>query len=215
MGDAEHLEWNCLDVLKTQSAQKRHDIHQAMTHDAAVLCLNVKGDINVGNMIRTACLMGCRAFYLAGRKKYDRRYSVGANHYIDVQYLPDVYDVVIDTHHDLECQCGECKVVNCEALVGFLKDYGGTPCFVEQGGTSVVDPVWKRVAERPVFIYGNEQRGIPDHVIRYVKKEIPAMMVLSIPQFGILRSHNVATSCSIVLWEFVRAHQSQNLMSDV
>lgn len=200
----EIVDYNCLDFYKPFSAEKRHDVHQAMTYDYAVLCLNVKGDVNVGNMIRTACLMGCRRFYLAGRRKYDRRYSVGANHYIDVEYLPNIYDVVIDTHHEMDCACGLCKVVNCDKLVAFLKEYGGTPCFVEQGGGNVLDPVWKRTVERPIFIYGNEQHGIPRGVMQYVRERVPGTEVLSIPQIGIVRSHNVATSCSLVLWEYVR-----------
>jgi tRNA G18 (ribose-2'-O)-methylase SpoU len=29
-------------------------------------------------------------------------------------------------------------------------------------------------------------------------------VVVSVPQLGIMRSHNVATACSIVLWEYNR-----------
>lgn len=172
-----------------------------------VLCLNVTGDVNVGNMIRTACLYGCRTFFLAGRKRWDRRGSVGANHYIDVVYLPCIFDVIIDTHHELCCSCGKCKKVNNEALLEFLKRYNMTPCFVEQGGINIVDKVWKKTVRRPVFIYGNENSGIPRETINYIKQYIPETVVLSIPQIGIMRSHNVTTACTIALWEYIRVQQ--------
>jgi tRNA(Leu) C34 or U34 (ribose-2'-O)-methylase TrmL len=55
-----------------------------------------------------------------------------------------------------------------------------------------------------MFIYGNESHGIPYHVIQKIKTAIPDTMIVSVPQLGIMRSHNVATTCTIVLWEYAR-----------
>jgi tRNA G18 (ribose-2'-O)-methylase SpoU len=198
--------WNCLDWFKDESADERGNIHKLITSSGpAVLCLNVMGDANLGSMIRTACMFGVSAFYIAGRKRWDRRWSVGAHHYMDVKFAPDIYDVTVNTHHSIECECGKCKVIQVERLIEFLKFGGFTPCFVEQGGVDARDPVWKRTVERPIFIYGNENAGIPMAVIRAVRAAIPATIVLTIPQMGIMRSHNVASACSLVLWEYVRS----------
>lgn len=198
------MEYNCLDWLKPASSSDRRAANQQMSNDIAILCLNVQGDANLGNMMRTACLFGAHTFYLAGRKKWDKRYSVGAHHYMDVVYLPDVFHVRIDTHHPLECTCGVCKTVDNTMLIDFLKNKNYTPCFIEQGGTQICDPVWKHTIANPIFIYGNETNGIPQETLRQVRRAIPTTQILSIPQHGVMRSHNVATTCTIALWEYFR-----------
>ena len=198
------MDSNCIDWFKGTDDAKRKTINNAMTLDFSVLCLNVRGDGNLGNMIRTACLYGCKNFYLAGRKKWDKRYSVGAHHYMDVEFVDGVYDVTIDTHHELECECGSCKKVDNEVLLRFIIQNNFTPCFVEQGGTCILEPTWKKTIENPLFIYGNETSGVPIETIRYIRNRLPSTQLLSIPQMGIMRSHNVATTMTIVLWEYAR-----------
>jgi hypothetical protein len=92
----------------------------------AILCLNLKSDTNLGNMVRTACLMGCKRFFTAGRRGWDHRASVGANHYMEIAHIEGLYDIVINTHHPIECNCGECKKINVAALVAISRkrDYG-------------------------------------------------------------------------------------------
>ena len=204
LGEMDIVDYNCLDWLKALPAQKRHDIHQASTWDYSILCLNVTSDVNLGNMIRTACLLGCRTFYTAGRKRWDRRGSVGANHYIDVVHIPNMYDILIDTHHPLECSCGTCKRICNDVLLQFIEDGRFTPCFIEQGGTSILDPSWKHAIQRPLFIYGNETHGIPWGTIEFIKNKVRDTRVLSIPQVGVMRSHNVTTACTLTLWEYAR-----------
>jgi tRNA(Leu) C34 or U34 (ribose-2'-O)-methylase TrmL len=63
---------------------------------------------------------------------------------------------------------------------------------------------------RPIFIYGNEHFGIPLETIRYIKKHIPDSRTLSIQQVGIMRSHNVTTACTLVIWEYVRQKLMDN-----
>ena len=172
----------------------------------SVLCLNVTGDANLGNMIRTSCLMGCKNFYIAGRKIWDKRYSVGAHHYMNVHHLPEIYHTTIDTHHNLDCKCGECKTIAVNNLIAFIKEIGMRPVFIEQGGTNALEKTWKMGSTPPIFIYGNESNGIPMSVIREVKDAISDTTVVSVPQLGIMRSHNVATTCTITLWEFARGH---------
>ena len=56
----------------------------------SVGCINVTGDLNIGMMIRSACLFGAENFYIFGRNKFDKRSTVGAENYINiVQYVFD------------------------------------------------------------------------------------------------------------------------------
>lgn len=198
--------WNCAAWLQGSSdASRRKRINMGMAPGRfSMLCLNLTCDSNVGNMIRTACLMGCKNFYTAGRRKWDKRSAVGAHHYIDVVHLDDIYTCLIDTRHPIDCDCGICKIINVDALCSFIKSIGTTPVFVEQGGVSVLDRSWTLGHDHVLFIYGNESHGIPLNVMKTVKEHIPETLVVSVPQLGVLRSHNVATTCSIVLWEYNR-----------
>ena len=195
---------NCDDLFKELSAFDRRCVNRKLRATFAVLCLNVRGDGNVGTMIRTACLTGCETFYLAGRKQVDKRYSCGANHYMDVAFVKDIAEVTINAKHELKCECGSCKQIDAGALIRFVLAHGYTPCFVEQGGMDVRSRVWKRTVERPLFIFGNETFGVPKATIREVTIAVPSTLVLSLHQWGIFRSHNVAMACGLVLWEFMR-----------
>lgn len=200
--------YNCLSWLQHLPAEQRKQINMnTIAPHFSILCLNITGDANLGNMIRTACLMGCKTFYIAGRKAWDKRYSVGAHHYINVCYLPDVYNTTINTHHSIDCSCGECKKVNIDNLVSFLQEKQLRPVFIEQGGMSILDKTWRvnHHDTQPIFIYGNESNGIPSVVIKQVKAALPDTSIVSVPQLGIMRSHNVATTCTLVLWEYARS----------
>ena len=199
--------YNCLSWLQHVPAEQRKQINMNVSAPPfSILCLNVTGDANLGNMMRTACLMGCKDFYIAGRKSWDKRYSVGAHHYMNVHHVPDVYTTIINTHHTIECSCGECKKIDTTQLISFLQTHpqNHTPVFIEQGGNSILDHTWRIGNAFPIFIYGNESHGIPYHVIQKVKAAIPDTAIVSVPQLGIMRSHNVATTCTIVLWEYTR-----------
>ena len=43
----------------------------------SVGCINITGDLNIGMMIRSACLLGAENFYIFGRNKFDKRSTVG------------------------------------------------------------------------------------------------------------------------------------------
>jgi tRNA G18 (ribose-2'-O)-methylase SpoU len=47
------------------------------------------------------------------------------------------------------------------------------------------------------FIVGAEQEGVPN----YIKKDIP---IITISQYGVMRSFNVAMASSIVMYEYTR-----------
>jgi tRNA G18 (ribose-2'-O)-methylase SpoU len=199
----EQRKWNCVSWLQSAPFEVRREINMNQRAPAtfSILCLNVTADSNIGNMIRTASLLGCKNFYTAGRRHWDRRSSVGAHNYMNMEHLPDVYSCEISTHHVLDCDCGSCKVVNIPALRAFIESHGYTPIFIEQGGMNVLDKTWHSGVDNVLFIYGNEHHGIPRHVMREIGGTI-----VSIPQLGIMRSHNVGTTCAIVLWEFTRQH---------
>ncbi len=160
----------------------------------AVCALSVTGDLNIGSMIRTASLYGAEKFYIFGRRKYDRRGVVGANNYIDIE--------IID---------GLVKEANGE--IGFdsslfrstMATSPYTPVFVEQGGEVLGKFNWNSLLKdipKPCLIFGNENRGIPDNILNHGlggAALLSRSFVVSIPQCGVIRSHNVSVASGIVM----------------
>jgi len=149
----------------------------------AVALANITGDLNAGVIIRSACVMGAQKVFVFGRKKYDRRSTVGAHHYIDV--LP----------HDITTETG---TLDWDAALQTIRVNGYTPVLIEQGGAPL--HTLHLATHHPLcLVFGAEDSGIPSEICR----QEPCY---SIPQQGILRSLNVSTAAGIAMW-----HISQQL----
>jgi tRNA G18 (ribose-2'-O)-methylase SpoU len=164
-----------------------------------ILLFNIRTSGNVGMIVRTACLMGCKGVIICGRKHFDKRFTVGAENYIPVTYLEKPLTVTI------YCKKGTNPVIYHETVYYNVNEFvkcceGRTPVFLEQNGTNIQEIPWKLV-ENPLVILGNESIGIPEDFIRSVKLKIPETLTVSIPQLSVMRSLNVAVAASIVLWE--------------
>jgi tRNA G18 (ribose-2'-O)-methylase SpoU len=55
----------------------------------AVMMENLQGDFNLGSVIRSANAFNANEVYYLGRKRYDKRGTVGTYHYTDVKHLKD------------------------------------------------------------------------------------------------------------------------------
>ena len=54
--------------------------------------------------------------------------------------------------------------------------------------------------KKSLLLLGNEATGVPN---KYLKQ---ADLCIEIPQYGVVRSLNVHTSASIIMWEYVKQH---------
>ena len=169
----------------SKEANRRHAGRSALGY--AVLVYNLKGDKNTGMIIRTSVIMGASKVFIIGMRKYDERTVVGAKHYIDVERIAGI--------------------PNPSEL---LSDY--SPICVEQGGVSLDNVQWRpyisglSLAQEkpPCFIVGSEDCGLPEEFVAQCAK-MPGFMRVSIFQHGVLRSMNVATAHSIILYEYTKA----------
>lgn len=174
----------------------------------SVLLFNVTCLPNVGLIHRMAFLWGCTSFFIAGRRKWNRRTSIGLHNYMPVEYKEGLLDVVITKHCDEDCTCGKCKTYDVEKLMTLVEENKYYPVFIELGGTSVENVNWKYIQSNRcggdrhlLFIMGNEKDGIPQHVLRAFKDNCT---VVTVPQFGVGKCHNVAMAANIVLWEYFK-----------
>ena len=180
--------FNVRDEYKNNTVQENIAICNNERLKFSVGCINITGELNIGMMIRSACLMGAENFYIFGRKKFDKRSTVGAEKYINiVQY---VFDDPL--HADTEIN---------ERLEYLLKWNSVVLC--EQGGAAIgghrVRNWYKEELQNPVFIFGSESHGLPD-----VVSNNKHFYTVSIPQRGVLRSFNVSAAMNIIVWDYLK-----------
>jgi tRNA G18 (ribose-2'-O)-methylase SpoU len=154
----------------------------------AVMTLNVLGDMNVSTVIRSAHLMGAERVAVFGRRKIDNRGLVGTGNYQQV-------DRVWGVDEDLQLQQ--------TPFLDYCNTHAYTPVFVEQGGSNVYDVDWKlmhftcsNLHKKIMLVLGTEREGVPDHIIQAGKTL--GGSVVSIPQRGVIRSHNLSMAFAIV-----------------
>lgn len=182
--------FNVHDHLKHLSVAELREINEADRLPFAVCAFNVAGDLNIGVMLRTACLMGAERFLVLGKRSFDKRSCVGSHNYIPVDRIgsPDLRS------GDFTITPSQFKEV--------MEQFNYTPIFIETGGGTIENiDVSVYNTTKPCLILGSESYGIPDDIIGDAAR-------YSIPQLGVIRSLNVSSAGAIAMWEFNRKFRS-------
>jgi len=184
--------WNVADELKGATLEEIQAVQQKYTLPYAVCALNLTGDLNVGMMARTACLYGAREFIICGRRKYDKRSTVGAQNYMPITRVDGFTDGTNDFDAD-----------KFDAIMTEKEYY---PIAIEQGGHPIelmnmgdwTDLIGCEANDPPYpcLVFGNENMGIPDVILN------ECATTLSLLQRGVLRSLNVSAAAAIAIYVF-------------
>lgn len=174
--------FNVIDAYKHLPLEELKEIADSHRLPFAVAMANITGDLNTGVIIRTACVFGAEKVFIFGRRKYDRRSTVGAHHYIDVI-----------SHTTIQ---GPTDEFDWSSMLHTIRVNGYTPVLIEQGGVSL-DRMDVSLHSPICLVFGAEDTGIPASVC-------DAEICYSIPQAGILRSLNVSTAAGIAMWHVAR-----------
>lgn len=186
------------DISNSTSTLNVHDhLKGKSVEDLRVLCdqdrlpfgvciLNVTGELNVGTIVRNALLTGARKVAIIGRRKYDKRGTVGSENYIDVERIDGFEDDGLTIDKDV--------------FWSWIDDNDFAPVFCEQGGTLLPLVDWPKSIDQmaprsPCLVFGNENRGVQDDILNDERGTI-----VSIPQRGVIRSYNVASASGIVMY---------------
>jgi tRNA G18 (ribose-2'-O)-methylase SpoU len=131
----------------------------------------VQYDINIGSLIRNSNAFACSHFVMVGKKKWDRRSSIGMQNYENL----------------VHCE-------NWDALLKFLRAQNYTLVGVDWV-ENVSLPISKieKYPDNTFFLMGSERFGLPQHILEECD------MVVHINQFGCVRSLNVAVASGIIL----------------
>lgn len=161
---------NFSDVLSIKS-----DLDARRTPMVSV-CMNLTNDFNKATVVRNSNGFLGSAVIMAGRKKYDKRGTVGTHHYEHVEHAEDVAPVIARYRED-----------------------GYTIFAVDNNDDYTPVSLWETTfPEKSVFIYGEEMLGLSDDVIALCDH------MVYIPMFGSVRSLNVGTASGIVMNEYSR-----------
>ena len=189
-----YSERNVHDAVKHLSVDELRSVTAEQTYPFQVMLMNVLGDINIGTVIRSAHLMGAERCVVFGRRRIDNRGLVGAANYTPV-------DKVWAVDEDLEIQAS--------VFVSYCRDHALLPVFVEQGGENCYRVDWQQIkaqceqqSRKILLVVGTEKDGIPADVISAGIDM--GGRVVSIPQRGVIRSHNLSMAFAVVAGQMVR-----------
>lgn len=171
--------YNICDEYKKMKLEEVKELQENNSLPFAVAAVNINGDLNLGSMIRTSVIFGAEKFFIIGKKRYDKRSTVGAHNYINIQFIEED----VDEYPHL-------------AFNDIVKDY--EPHIIEQGGQNINNfsfSINNKIP--PCVIFGSESNGFSETVINVAKDF--NFKILSIPQYGVLRSLNVSSAASIVI----------------
>jgi tRNA G18 (ribose-2'-O)-methylase SpoU len=173
------LKYNVHTPLQSLPVSTVKSLSEKTALPLVLMMYNLNGDMNVGMSIRSAVIFGCSDVYIVGKKRYDRRPEVGAKNYIKFHRVATIQP-------------------------SFFLENKLVPIFVEQGGTPIEEFSFKPYLPgnllegwKVCLVMGSESFGIPMETFKDLKAPI-----VSISQYGVLRSLNVSVATGIVLYEY-------------
>lgn len=141
---------------------------------ASVGMINIGGDFNLSTMVRNANFFGFSSVHYVGKKKWDKRGSVGTHHYTPVYH-----------HKDESSFISQMSSRTIIAVENNIPEYSHKT-------RNLFDYGFDNTNE-PIFLFGEENRGLSDFILD--KSDI----ILTIPNYGSVRSLNVGTTSGIVM----------------
>lgn len=184
---------NVRDQFRDMTVEERQQVTAACSYPFWVMALNLTGDLNISTMIRSSHLFGAEQFVVWGRRTIDRRGLVGAANYTPVARInavdPD-FNIQSDQFHT------------------YCTEYNLVPFFIEQGGQNVFIFDWRSTIDRilsrgkkPLIVMGTENSGIPQDILNTCC-DLQGN-ILTIPQRGVIRSHNVSMAFATVAGQMI------------
>jgi len=165
---------NVLDSLKEYSIPDIANYCASNSIDASVGMVNINGDFNLSTMVRNANFFGFRDVHYVGKKKWDKRGSVGTHHYTPMFHHADEYSFIL--------QCSNRILIGIE---NNIPEYSyKTFNLFDYELNNVFDPI---------FIFGEESKGLSNTILDRCD------IILTIPNYGSVRSLNVGTTSGIVM----------------
>ena len=172
---------NVVDKYKDWSTESIKKDLQTKANPFAACMEHWQGDFNISTLIRNANAFNARKVYYLGKRRIDRRGTVGSHHYIDFIHLDGGVSELVDLKEHY-------------TFVGVENNVPGTLKLHEFD--------WLSLEKPPLMLFGEEGVGLTQETL-----EITDYCV-EIPQYGSVRSLNVGTTSGILMYDFVQALKS-------
>ena len=163
--------YNVEDRFKGKTKEEIKQSLRSTSNNFAVMMEHWNGDFNIGTMIRNANAFNAEKVFYCGKKKYDRRGTVGTHHYVDLRYIDDA-----------------------DLLISLKSDYVFVCLDNIDGSIPMEDFEWP---ENSLMIFGEEGIGLTEEMLEL------ADHVVSIKQYGSVRSMNVGTTSGIAMYDYM------------
>ena len=167
---------NVVDRYKNWSTESIKRDLQRTANPFAVCMEHWQGDFNISTLIRNANAFNAKKVYYLGKKKYDRRGTVGTHHYVDLTYLGMSHSSLVDLKNEYTIVAIDNNVSNTRKLGEFD---------------------WNMLEKPPLMVFGEEGVGITAETLKIADYNV------EIPQYGSVRSLNVGTSSGIIMYDYV------------
>jgi tRNA G18 (ribose-2'-O)-methylase SpoU len=165
---------NVLDSLKNYAIPDIANYCHSKSIPASVAMINIGGDFNLSTMVRNANFFGFRSVHYVGKKKWDKRGSVGTYHYTPVYH-----------HKDETSFISQCSGRTIIAVENNIPEYSHKTI-------DLFNYQYNNISE-PIFLFGEENKGLSSTILDR------ADSILTIPAYGSVRSLNVGTTSGIVM----------------
>jgi len=169
---------NVVDRYKNWSTESIKRDLQRTANPFAVCMEHWQGDFNISTLIRNANAFNAKKVYYLGKKKYDRRGTVGAHHYVDLVFLNSGISELVELKNEYTIVAIDNNVPNTHKLGEFD---------------------WNILEKPPLMVFGEEGVGLTSGTLKIADYSI------EIPQYGSVRSLNVGTSSGILMYDFVQS----------
>lgn len=182
------IKYNVHDLFQRMDNDKVKELSLKLSLPAVLILFNVDGGINISMAIRSAALFGFSDVYIVGRRKRDKRGDVGACNYINVKQIPHINKDFFKENHFMP--------IILEQNGHPLEEFDFRPYF-PINATSFHATSF-HTSLKVAFIVGSEQEGVPNHI------KDDSIPIITISQYGVMRSFNVAMAATIVMYEYTR-----------
>tara|TARA_R110000824_G_scaffold2936_10_gene13422 strand:- start:40886 stop:41524 length:639 start_codon:yes stop_codon:yes gene_type:complete len=165
---------NVVDKYKSMTDEQiRKDLSE--NKNPIAICMeHWKGDFNIATLIRNANAFNVEKVYYLGKRKIDRRGTVGSHHYIDIVHVDGDISKLVELKKQYTFVAIDNNIPNTDKLSEFY---------------------WKKLEKPPLVFFGEEGYGLTQETLNLCDYRI------EIEQYGSVRSLNVGTSSGLVLYE--------------
>jgi len=170
---------NILDEYSGYTTSEVRGIRDETVSGLVNVAMNLTGDFNKASILRAHCAFSGSELFLVGKRRFDKRGTVGTHHYIDVYHSE-----------------------TCEPVIEHLKSQGYTLFAVDNTPKFNPSPVYEvDLPVKSAFFYGEEQAGLSDEIVEMCDHAVYIPQPSPVP-----RSINVAQAAAVMMSEYTRRH---------